>query len=259
MVSYPEENAMSKLINGAITITLACALLLLSCSVSESSPPEPAIPGLVNTLAVQTLAARGITPLLSTPKPISVDPANTPAAELAHQAFPTQTPLSQNSANSIPFGSSASNLLPSSTNKCYDAAEFIKDISIPDDTALKPGEAFTKVWQVRNAGTCVWSTEYALIHVFGDAMNGITPSPLLQLVEPGQAVDIAIDLVAPMVPGMYQGDWMFQDSSGVRFGTGSNAREHIWVSIISGSPKLKAKYSNNSLNIPIFGSCGGGG
>ena len=245
---------MKKQISGLLMTLLACTLIFAACSNSETSPPEPVIPGLVNTLAVQTLAARGISPLISTPKP-TISSQSTPEAAPERQEFPTQTPLSPLPAAAVPFGASGANLLIPTAGKCFDTAEFIKDISIPDNTPLKPGERFTKIWQVRNIGTCAWTPDYALVHVWGTAMDGVSPSPLIQLIEPGQAVDIAIDLVAPLVPGVYQGNWMFQDDNGERFGTGYNAREQIWVSIISGSPSKKSNGSNDGL----FGFLRGGG
>ena len=62
------ENAMNKQICGLLMAILTCIFFLAACSNPEPSQLEPVIPGLVNTLAVQTLVAQGITPLISTPE-----------------------------------------------------------------------------------------------------------------------------------------------------------------------------------------------
>ncbi|WP_410603599.1 NBR1-Ig-like domain-containing protein [Amycolatopsis sp. lyj-90] len=41
-----------------------------------------------------------------------------------------------------------------------DSAGFITDVTIPDDTAVKPGTQFVKVWEIKNTGTVEWRKRY---------------------------------------------------------------------------------------------------
>lgn len=96
-------------------------------------------------------------------------------------------------------------------------ARFISDITIPDDTRLPPGQAFTKTWRVQNSGGVDWTDRYRLVHVGGPTMTVKTswPVPALRIGETG---DVSIPMTAPEVPGVAFSDWRFQDESGAVFG-----------------------------------------
>jgi hypothetical protein len=125
-----------------------------------------------------------------------------------------------------------------SSGGCINAAEFIKDVTIPDNTLVKPKQKFTKVWRLKNVGTCTWTQEYALIYVWGNQMNGQSPLRLGQTVDPGATIDLGVEMVAPGSYGLHQGDWMLTDEEGQKFGTGYKAREHFWVAINIKKPGL---------------------
>ena len=42
------------------------------------------------------------------------------------------------------------------------AATFVADVTIPDGTYINPGASFTKIWRLKNTGTCAWTTQFAL-------------------------------------------------------------------------------------------------
>lgn len=46
----------------------------------------------------------------------------------------------------------------------------------------------------------------------------------------GQTIDISVDMVAPLVPGTYQGNWKLKNASGAWFGLGPGAGP-FWVKI----------------------------
>jgi hypothetical protein len=214
----------------AITLLLAFLLLLSACS-SYTASEGPSIPGLAQTLAAQTLTAQQ-GGRLSAGKPVSpksaavnlsppvFQPTGTPAP--SSTPIPSLTPL----ANSLRAGTSLN-----TSENCVNAAEFIKDISIPDNTLMKCGARFIKTWQFKNIGTCTWTPDYALVFVWGNQMGGETPKPIGQAIAPGQFVEISTELQAPKQPGSYQGSWIFQDAEGVQFGTGPEAKQVFWVSI----------------------------
>ena len=156
------------------------------------------------TMLALTLNAPTQTPL--PPTPIIVQVTNTPV--------PTSTPV------------------PPATQVTYcDWAAFIKDVSIPDGTVLAPGETFTKVWRLKNRGTCTWTSDYMLVFSSGSQMGAKTVVSFPGNVAPGQTVDVAVILTAPSVPGSYSGYWMLRNSSGALFGTGDKANIPFFVDI----------------------------
>ncbi len=208
---------------------IACIPLLSACSAFATPTAGPLIPGLAQTLAAQTLAAQQIwqppsTPTQQTQPDTSVQgygyvPSGTPQ--------PTDTPIPQLTPfkNSPQLGASKNDI------DCTNAAKFIKDITFPDNSSVKANQRFTKTWEFENVGTCTWLPDYAIVFVWGDQMNGPIARALGITVEPGQTAEISLDLVAPKEGGMYQGNWIFQDSLGKHFGTGYKARDFFWVAI----------------------------
>jgi hypothetical protein len=101
---------------------------------------------------------------------------------------------------------------------------------------LAPGQVFTKVWRLRNDGTCSWNEEYKTVFVGGDAMSNNTPLPIPGVVPPGGTVDLAVDLVAPTGSGTYRGDFQIRNPQGMQFGVGSGGQTPFYVQIIVGAP-----------------------
>lgn len=108
------------------------------------------------------------------------------------------------------------------TSNLCNSAELVEDLTVPADSILSPGAYFTKVWRIRNNGTCTWTTKYTFGLASGDEMEGKTTA-VPEAVKPGSTVDIAVDMVAPGQPGSYKGAWMFRSPDG-RFGTGASAK-----------------------------------
>jgi len=112
-----------------------------------------------------------------------------------------------------------------------DRVRFIKDVTIPDEMDLAPGEPFTKTWRLQNAGSCPWTIGYLLYFVGGDIMGGpasqdLTSQPVLA----GELIDVSVDLVAPEGIGAYQGNWKLRNVKGEGFGIGEEAKP-FWVKI----------------------------
>ena len=101
---------------------------------------------------------------------------------------------------------------------CTNAAQFVADVTIPDNTILRPGQAFTKTWQLRNTGSCVWNTSYKLMRDSGEALGSLASVTLPRSVARNNTVDISVQLVAPPAQGVYGGFWQLTDSSGWSFG-----------------------------------------
>jgi hypothetical protein len=112
-----------------------------------------------------------------------------------------------------------------------DAIEFVKDVTVPDGTSFVPGAYFTKIWQVRNAGTCTWTSSYSLVFSDGDRMGAPKSMSLPREVRPGEAVDLSIYFTAPGSSGRHRGYWMLSNAGGSRFGLGAKADTAFWVDI----------------------------
>ena len=139
-------------------------------------------------------------------------------AELA----PLPTPEPEEPARSV---------LPASG--CLDAMTLVAHLNLDDANMaapppISPGTAFQKSWRVQNVGTCTWDSGYQLTPVGGNvppARMGGRAVPLAGAVAPGATVDITVDLVAPLEPGIYQGFWSMRAPTGLLFG------ERIWVGV----------------------------
>ncbi|HET9906709.1 MAG TPA: NBR1-Ig-like domain-containing protein [Anaerolineales bacterium] len=123
-------------------------------------------------------------------------------------------------------------------NRGCDRIEFVADLTIPDNSVFSPGSAFTKIWRLRNSGTCTWTTSYRVVLVSGDAMGGQNGMPLPQDVAPGQTIDLAMNFTAPLVQGSYRGNWQIRNERGEIFGTTSTANRPFWVTITVRAPLL---------------------
>ncbi|MBK7317210.1 NBR1-Ig-like domain-containing protein [Candidatus Villigracilis affinis] len=114
---------------------------------------------------------------------------------------------------------------------CY-WAQFIADVTIPDGTSFAPGAAFKKTWRLKNIGTCAWNAaDVSLIHDSGEKMGVPATVALPTTVNPGQTVDITVDMVAPSAAGHYFGYFKFKSAQGGVFGIGSTANKSFWVEI----------------------------
>ncbi len=117
------------------------------------------------------------------------------------QVLPTPIPVATSTAAPPP--------------ECVDGMTFIQDLTQEGD--LKPGQAFTKGWQVQNTGTCTWNTGYHLSFADGYNMGG-QPVAVTQDVAPGATYDLYINLIAPLNAGDYQGVWQMVNGQGIAFG-----------------------------------------
>ena len=119
---------------------------------------------------------------------------------------------------------------------CTDKARFVSDVTIPDNTVLAPGQGFTKVWRLRNDGTCTWNEAYQVVFVDGAAMSNNTPLSIPNIVAPGGTIYFAVDMVAPGGGGTYTGNYQIRNPQGIHFGVGSSGQTPFYVQIVVGAP-----------------------
>lgn len=156
---------------------------------------------------------------------VTLTPSPTPTVTLTRT--PTVTPGGPTlTASPTPSASPT----PPPAASC-DRAAYVSDITVPDGTTFTAGSNFTKIWRLKNVGTCAWTNTYTLNFKSGDQLNGPLSVPLPQAVAPGQTVDVPVNLVAPLFDGNYRGNWILKNGSGVEFGIGSGYKSTIYVEI----------------------------
>ena len=124
--------------------------------------------------------------------------------------------------------------LQNKTASCINSAEFIEDVTVPDEMVFDPGESFTKVWRLKNTGTCTWNRSYRVVSSGLFHMGGSQYAYLTGNVEPGETVDISMDLTAPVVYGDFKSEYLLVDGNGNRFGiTGTRTKKEMpfWLKI----------------------------
>lgn len=106
---------------------------------------------------------------------------------------------------------------------CLNAA-FISE-TVPDNTVFSPNDGFIKSWTIKNMGYCNWNTNYSLVFLSGDAMNGDLIRNLPGTVSPGASITLNTNLTAPASEGTYRGEWRIQSDLGLNFA-------RFWVQIV---------------------------
>lgn len=234
-----------KSLRQAVMVLAAAAILLAACS--GGGAPEPTVDiNAINTAAVETamgqLSAQFTQTAMAAPTETSV-PTNTalplpsfalPTAADGSPAPTTSGALPTVSFNTTPstgttplagFTALASPVAPAATSSLGDSCHnsvYIADITIPDNSELKPGVDFEKVWRVQNTGTCTWDEGYKLAFIGGDtALDPYTHEfkNASDFVAGGATADLGIDLTAPLTEGTYSATWRMQTDNGVYFGT----------------------------------------
>ena len=77
-----------------------------------------------------------------------------------------------------------------------------------------------------------------MVLVSGDLMGGQNLMPLPREVAPGETIDLAMNLKAPLILGAYRGNWQIRNDQGQIFGTTATANRPFWVAIRVETPAL---------------------
>ncbi len=202
------------------------SLTLLIVSALACNLTSPAQPDAAATLKpLYTAAAQTLEAMASS---VAATPLASPAGLLAASATPP-----------LMFSSATPSSSPVPLSRC-DAAAFIKDVTVPDGSVITRGSTFQKIWRLQNVGTCSWTPSYALVFVSGDRMSGPTSASLPGNVNPGESIDLAVNLTAPSQNGHYRGYWKLRNASGALFGIGAQADVAFWVDIHVSGPEYVA-------------------
>ena len=173
-------------------------------------------------LTVLLLSACGAqTPEASTATPSPLPATDTPK--------PTSTPIPEDTptpATEVTIAPTATEIPPENAPDCINEAAFVSDVTIPDNSDINAGQAFTKTWQIRNTGTCIWWSGYTLSHYSENALGAPESVPLPRT-NSGETADISIDLIAPDTAGTYQGNFVINNPDGLIMKVDNDSR--LWV------------------------------
>lgn len=191
------------------------AFLLAGCGGAEEATGTPTLSAdEIQTQAVETFSAALTQTALAAP-------TDTP--------FPTLTASATfELLATITGGTSAAPPPAASTTSCYQL-RFMADVTIPDNTPMAPGQAFTKTWKVANTGSCAWDAGFKFAFVGGEAMGGTTYTLSTSVPGGNGTLDIPIAMTAPTnKTGTLRGNWRMSTAAGQFFG------DEVYVQIIVG-------------------------
>ena len=190
------------------------------------------------TVEAQSTLSAGATAVAQLTQ-IAQQPSFTPTTNV--EVIPTAAPTLAATSTPLPAATFTPSITPVPEAPC-DWLGFIGDVTIPDGSDLTPGQAFVKTWRVKNIGSCIWTTQYALVFTGGTLMGQVEVS-LTANVFPGQTVDLSVDMTAPSDAGHYISYYMLRNAAGVLFGFGGQQDSPIWTSI--------SVNQNNQVEYPI--------
>ncbi len=208
-----------------LSLLIVIAALALSACGGAPATQDP----FIQTAVAQTVAAKNAEQQAPTLAPLPPSALDTPTPPMFS---PTATglPALPTSAASDPY-----------TSPCGKAA-FVSE-TIVDGTIFKPGEQFTKTWEIKNTSSCAWDTNYKLVYWGGDdMMGGAYYYNLPQSVPPGGVVPISIHLTAPLKEGEFTSKWALQTPDKINFGVGEYSNVPITVKIVV-SAATKPQYA----------------
>lgn len=197
-----------------LSFLLIVLVPMLACQTFSGGTPQPAETlNALYTSAAQTLAAISTEAVFTQ----TAQPQVTNTLSIA-SASPGPSITPANTSTSLPIA------------RC-DAASFVTDVTYTDGSIVGRNSTFTKIWRLKNVGTCTWTTAYAIVFMSGERFGAPAAVSIPTNVGPGQTVDLAINLVAPGVDGRYRGNWKLRNASGVMFGLGSSADSNFYVDV----------------------------
>lgn len=242
-----------------LILSIALTILIVvqaACNLPSADQPDPA--ATLNALYTQSA--------------LTLEAMATQAAQTSASTQTAASPTSIIPTNTfIPGFNTPTNIPPitvktnTPVSRC-NWADFVTDVSYPDGSTVGRGSTFTKTWRLKNIGTCSWTPNYALVFVDGDSFNAPTAVYLPGNVNPGQTVDVQVNLTAPNKDGRYKGYFKLRDASGLLFGVGNSASTSFWVDVrVSGNNFVAydfvanycdAQWNNNKKALPCPGTEG---
>jgi len=186
-----------------LTVLIMFSLFVSACGGGEAEATPALSVDAIQTQAIATFSADQTQTAIAAPTNTPL-PTGTPVPTLAIPTLANVTPFATSSVGST------------AVTTCNGLA-YVNDVTIPDNTPMTPGQAFTKTWKVMNSGTCAWEAGFKFAFTGGDAMSGATYT-LPQSVPANSQIDISIAMIAPNKTGAIRGNWRMSTAAGQFFG-----------------------------------------
>jgi len=185
---------------------------------APASNPEP---GAVETIIFETAAAAQAqtiqalppTQVITDTPTLTKTPTQTPLPTATFLfVFSTNTPVVlPTAANLGGSGGGGSSTSSDSNTHNYQGSLHCELVgkSPRDGTVFSPRKKFMVRWTVKNTGTASWrkhTIDYR--YIGGDRFNDRARYDLNEIVDPGETVDITIDMHAPKNRGNYETTWV---------------------------------------------------
>ena len=138
-------------------------------------------------------------------------------------------------------------------SNCIRSAVLLRDVTVPDNTQMKPGEKFTKTWEFQNNGTCPW-VNYTLNFVKGDQMAAPLSAPIPDTTSK-EKLQVSVELTAPSSDGTFTGNFTLNDADGKELPIGGE--KTFWVKIVVGTPApqiVNTATTGNIISTPYIPS-----
>jgi len=148
------------------------------------------------------------------------------------EAPATEIPATTEVVEAVPTATSTPEARPTNAPGCTNKAAFVADVTIPDNTSVNAGAAFTKTWRISNAGTCIWASDYTLSY-YSDERMGAPDSVPLAITYPGQTLDLSVDLTAPSSVGTHRGNFVIKNAEGLIISVDEDSRLWLIINVVS--------------------------
>ncbi len=221
-------------LNETFTVELSVPAPATVPTLPTTPQTDTGLPPVPETKPTETIPTPTPQPPLVTPPPVTTQPPLTAPTSTPIRTQPASTdkpvetkPVSPTEpATTTPPIATQPQTVPAAGKSHL---TFLADVTIPDYTRVKPGQAFTKIWRVKNSGETTWGKGYKLVFVPNPEKGGKAMSERVSFdfsevaakatVAPGETVHISLSLVAPMQarPKFDFSDWKLQDDRGRGF------------------------------------------
>jgi len=122
-------------------------------------------------------------------------------------------------------------------------ASFVGDGSVQDGATVAPGSTFQKVWSVQNTSDKAWPEGCKLMFVGGDLTSADQSGTAVEhsvdsvpvSAQPGETVNIKIDIQAPTEEGRFRSTFRLVDANGEKFGP------RMWIDVNVGAERPTAQ------------------
>jgi hypothetical protein len=205
---------------------LGIALLLSACiaPLPREAPVSSPVPGIAETIIFETAAAARTQTAQSLPPTRVITNTPTPSKTPTQSPSPTSTVLfllrtdtpvvlpTLMSVSLSGSGSGSGELTKTPNPNEHDYTGTLRCAVVgqdpPDGTVFRTRKKFTMVWTIKNTGTAAWrkhTIDYR--YIGGDKFHDKARYNMNFVVDPGETIEMDLEMYAPKEPGNYKTVW----------------------------------------------------